>query len=120
MPSIFWPLLTWQLAAPLLIRVTLGAVLIHWAYREFKSGRSSAKIRIVSGLEGVVGILLVIGLWTQGAALVAAIVLATKLGGRIRSKAFLTDGVNYYLILLVLALSLLVTGAGFWAFDIQL
>jgi uncharacterized membrane protein YphA (DoxX/SURF4 family) len=71
-------------------------------------------------IEGVAGILLVIGLWTQVAALVVFVDLVIRLVERIMKKAFLTDGVNYYLVLLVMAISLMVTGAGWIAFDLPL
>lgn len=120
MPSLFWTLLTWQQAAPTLIRWTLAAVFLHWAYREFRTPGASARTKIVATIEAVAGILLVIGLWTQAAALVIVIDLIGRLIGRIQRKAFFTDGVNYYFILLVLAASLLVLGAGFFAFDLAI
>lgn len=118
--SLFPSLLTYQQAAPLIIRIILAAVLIHWAYRELKNPVATIHAKGLCLIEGVVGILLFIGLYTQGAALVAAIDLLVRLINRITKKAFLTDGVNYYLILLVLAVSLMLTGAGFYAFDLPL
>ena len=106
--------------APFLMRLVLGGVFIHWAYKEFRNRAATGQTRILAGVEGIAGILLVIGLWTQGAALFAIADLVIRLGGRVMKKSFLTDGVNYYLILLVLALSLLVLGAGAFAFDLSL
>jgi uncharacterized membrane protein YphA (DoxX/SURF4 family) len=120
MLSAFPYLLSWGELAPLIIRATLGSIFIYWAYRAFRKGPATLQTKIVAVAECIAGILLVIGLWTQVAALFAAIDLVMRLVERIRSKAFLTDGVNYYLVLLVLALSLLVTGAGFMAFDLPL
>ncbi len=120
MPSLFFQLLAWNQLSPFLIRLALGAVLLHWSYRALKARGGSGRAKTVGALEGIVGILLVIGLWTQAAALVAAIDLLVRIGERISKKAFLTDGVNYYLILLILALSLLVTGPGFFARDLFL
>ena len=76
--------------------------------------------KIVAIIEAVVGILLLIGLWTQLAALVVILDLIIRLIRKIKNRSFLSNGVNYYLILLVMAISLLVTGAGFLAFDLPL
>lgn len=106
--------------APFIIRITLGAVLVFWAYRGLKDSSQSAGKKVADVVEALVGVLLIIGLWTQAAAALATIGLFVCLIGKIRSKAFLTDGVNYSLILLVLAISLLFSGAGAFAFDLPL
>lgn len=131
MLSLFPSLLSYQQLSPFIVRVTLGAVFVFWAYRTFrnKNGNlfaasaltsSPVNMKIIAIVEAAAGILLVVGLWTQVAALVAAIDLLIRLIERVKNRAFLTDGVNYYLILLVMALSLLVTGAGRLAFDLPL
>ncbi len=79
-----------------------------------KTEKSLAAVKIL------VGILFVIGLYTQVASLLALLILGFRLVQKIRHKAFLSAGVNYYLILFVIALSLLFTGAGTWAFDLPL
>ncbi len=118
MLSLFPTLLSWSEVSPLLIRVVLGAVFLFWAYKAFRSfTNQSVNMKIVAVIELITGALLIIGLWTQGAAIVVAIDLIIRLIERAQKKAFLTDGVNYYLILLVLAVSLIITGAGIWAID---
>jgi len=77
-------------------------------------------MKLVGLVEAIAGVLMVIGLWTQLAALVAGIDLVVRIGGRIKARAFLTDGVNYYVVLLVLAISLMVLGAGKMAFDLPI
>lgn len=118
--SLFPTLLSWGRLAPLLLRLSLGAVLVFWAYRTFKNSAAPAKDKAIGIIEFISGILLVIGLWTQAAALVAIVDLAIRLFERITKKAFLTDGVNYYLILLAIAISLILTGPGLGAFDLPL
>jgi uncharacterized membrane protein YphA (DoxX/SURF4 family) len=117
MLSVFPSLLSWQLISPLLIRLALGAVFIFWSYRLLFKSSPNTNQKIVGLIEAIAGILLVIGLFTQVAALVVLVDLLIRLYGKIRTKAFLTDGVNYYLILLVLAVSLMLTGAGRYGFD---
>lgn len=121
MLSLFPSLFAYGLFAPLLIRLVLGIILAHWGYRVLRSHqKSSTSTTLLAIVDVVAGILLIIGLFTQFATLVAAIVLAVKLVNKARSKALFTDGVNYYFILFVMAVSLLFTGPGFLAFDLPL
>jgi uncharacterized membrane protein YphA (DoxX/SURF4 family) len=114
MLSIFPPLLSYSGFAPLLLRLLLGTILVLWAYNHFKS---QDKIYI---LEGVLGTLLILGLATQLAALASTILLGVRIYFKIKRKEFLTDGVNYYLILFVISLGLIVSGAGYLSFDLPL
>jgi uncharacterized membrane protein YphA (DoxX/SURF4 family) len=120
MLSLFPSLLSWSQVAPLLDRLCLGAVLLWWAYRLYHNGSAPTGMKLVGLIEVVIAIFLVIGLWTQAAVLAAVIDLLIRIGGRIRNKSFLTNGINYYLVLLVLAVSLMLSGAGFLAFDLPL
>lgn len=119
MLSLFPSLLVYELVAPLLLRLTLGAILIFWSYGKLKERRSAAA-NTVSLIEGIAGILLVIGLYTQLAALVAAIIFCVHLFKKLQTKSLFTNGVNYYFILLIISLSLLVLGPGILAFDLPL
>ena len=118
MTTFFPSLLSWSELSPLLIRLTTGAVFLYWAYGSMTSKAADPKDKVISTTEGIVGVLLVLGLWTQIVALAAVIDLVIRLIDKMRNRAFLTNGVNYYLILLVMALSLLLTGAGLIAFDL--
>ena len=118
MLSLFSHLYQYDLFVPFLLRIVLGCVFLHWSYREIKTSESGSIKKLVGIFEGLAGALLIIGLWAQGAALFGCIDLLVRTFGRLHRRAFLTDGVNYYLILLVLALSLIVTGPGLFAKDI--
>ncbi len=120
MLSIFPSLLSWGEVSPLLIRLALGLVFVHWAYVAFRKHGADSQTKIISIIEGIAGLLIVVGLWTQVATLILAIDLVVRLIKKIQAKSFLTDGVNYYLILLILSLSLLVTGAGILSVDLPL
>ncbi len=120
MLSLFPSLLSFAPLAPFLIRLTLGIILILWTLQTFKNGSTTSSHKTISGIEGIAAILLIIGAWTQGAALFIVIDLIVRLIWKIRAKQFLTNGINYYLILLVLAVTLLLTGAGGFAFDYPL
>lgn len=119
MLSIFPNLFFLEGFAPLFLRLTLGAVFILWAYGAFKKSGSYFK-PLIAILEGVIGIFLVLGFLTQIAALVSAILLAVRLGHKIKQKAFFTDGINYYFILFIISVCLILTGPGFFAADLPL
>jgi|SRR3990167_3687342 len=117
--SLFPNLLAFEGFAPLFLRLTLGAVFILWGYRKLKS-RENRNAIMTGSAEALIGVLLIIGLLTQLAALIAIIILAIRLIEKIKGKAFLTDGINYYLILFIISLTLLITGPGFISFDLPL
>ncbi len=119
MLSLFPSLLAFEQIAHLVLRLTLGIIFLFWAYKGYRGGKTSKHLALTI-LEGIIGILLVAGLYTQLAALIAAIIFISRLAEKIRGESFFTDGVNYYFILLVISLSLLLTGPGFLAFDLPL
>jgi uncharacterized membrane protein YphA (DoxX/SURF4 family) len=119
MLSLFPNLLTYEMLAPLALRVTLGVVLLLWGFKAVRPHVTTSNT-ILGVIDVVSGVLLIVGLFTQAAALVAAIILASKLWNKAVSKALFTDGVNYYFILFIIAVSLVFTGAGFLAFDLPL
>ena len=120
--SIFPYLLSYQQWSPFIIRVVLGITLAYFGYHKMLgSGQSSGSNSKTYGIvEIIIALFLIIGLWTQLAALLNAIILVIKIGFKIKEKKFLTDGVNYYVLLLTMAISLIFTGAGFLAIDYPL
>lgn len=120
MLSVFPDLLSYQIISPLLIRLTLASVLIFWSYKTLFRSKPTINEKITSLIEGISGILLLIGLSTQVVSLIIIIDLVIRLVQKFKSKALLSDGVNYYILLLILAISLLLTGPGLFAFDMPL
>lgn len=120
--SIFPVLLSYQQLAPFIIRVVLGITLAYFGYHKILGGgqSSGSNSKTYGMVEIIIALFLVVGFWTQLAALLNAIILIIKLGFKIKEKKFLTDGVNYYILLLVMAISLIFTGAGFLAIDYPL
>ncbi|MDE2188289.1 MAG: hypothetical protein KGJ35_00970 [Patescibacteria group bacterium] len=122
--SLFPYLMSFQPLSPLIIRLTLGITLAYFGYHKAikqSAHMSSGSNSVLYGwVEMIIAVFLIIGLWTQLAAALNALILVIKLGFKIKEKKFLTDGVNYYLLLLVMALSLILTGAGAFAIDYQL
>lgn len=115
MLSLFPSLLYLEPLAPFLLRLTLGIVFLGWAYKKVKQKNVTWSI-----IEGILGVLFIVGFLTQLAALVSTLLFAFYLYQKIRQKSFLTDGVNYYFILLIISLTLLISGPGAFAFDLPL
>ncbi len=120
--SIFPSLLTYSQFGPFLIRLVLGITLAYFGYEKIRNNGTSSgsNTKLYGAVEIFISIFLVIGLYTQLAALLNAVILVIKLGFKARDKKFLSDGINYYILLLIMAISLLFTGAGFFAFDLPL
>ena len=122
MLSLLPTLLSYQQLSPLIIRLVLGVTLIYFGYQKvMKRGKSSgSNSKLYGAVEMFIAIFLIIGLFTQLAALLNAIILVIKLGFKAKNKELLTYGINYYILLLAMALALIFTGPGFLAFDLPL
>jgi uncharacterized membrane protein YphA (DoxX/SURF4 family) len=134
MLSVFPDLLAFGLFAPFLLRATLGLVFI--SFGKFKLGRGRAEktaffeslgwkpgsyVAATLGIiELAVGILLLIGLYTQLAALAAVLILLIALILKRKTASGIESGTGFLTLLFIIALSLLVSGAGFFAFDFPL
>ena len=113
--SIFPYLLNFTLVAPLLLRLALGVLRLFAGLEKYKEKKMLTAILTVvsSGL-------LIIGLYTQLAVLVAIALIkydylmAKKAGKLNREKTALT------VLMVIILLSLLFTGPGFLAFDLPL
>lgn len=117
--TLFPGLLAYAGVGPFILRIILGAALIHFGAKKIRArGDSSGSNSPAYGfVEILVGILFLIGLFTQLAALLNVLILVIKLGFKSREGKLLSDGINYYLLLLAMAACLLFTGAGSFAFD---
>jgi len=134
MLSIFPALLTYELLSPLILRVVLGILFISLGYLELTKERERwqqvfqilklkpekiwAKVFGVVELMG--GILLVLGLFTQLAALLFVIIGFAECYVEYRAPVVLKRNIVFYVLITAISLSLLFTGAGFLAFDLPL
>src|SRR3989344_447644 len=131
MLSLFPDLLTFSLLGPFILRIVAGLIFIDLGALSFK-GEKQAWVSAFTSLSlprptlwvkalGIVeilgGILLFIGLFTQGAALALVIILLFEGLVEYRDPALLKRGFSFYVMLLAITLSLLLTGAGAFAFD---
>jgi hypothetical protein len=71
-------------------------------------------------VSGLVGVLLLVGMWTQGVAIVGAIIVLKQIVFFRRYQGVFPFSRSTYWLLLCICLMLAVTGAGAFAFDLPL
>ena len=134
MLNTFPTLLSFGLIAPLILRVTLGVALIgigilttHSKKDSFTRYFTSQKFPlpkispIIFGVTEIIsGILLILGLSTQIVSIVAVFLLLNVYSFESQDDRVLPYSPVLYLILSIIALSLLFSGAGFLAIDLPL
>ncbi len=134
MLSVFPELFTYGLLAPFILRVVLGALFLNLGILKFTKEKSRwitffegfrikpavIFLTILASIETIGGILLIIGLFTQVVALVFAILTFAELFIEFKEEALLKRNIIFYLLVFAISLSLLFSGAGFFAFDLPL
>ena len=129
----FPELLSYSLIAPLVLRLALGLIFINLGYLKFTSERTSwvgffkttflpasISVQVLALIQIVGGLMLLLGFFTQVAALVFVIITSIELFIEKRDPILLRRGFVFYLLLFAISLSLLLTGAGFLAIDLPL
>ena len=130
----FPELLTWSLLAPFILRIALGFLFINLGYLKLTSEKNrwvlsfetlklkppSSFVKLLASLEIGGGALLIFGLYTQIAALVLAAITFGELYIEYKEESLLKRNLAFYLLLFAISLSLLFSGAGFFAFDLPL
>ena len=130
----FPDLLMYSFIAPFILRVLLGLIFIDLGVlklRDEKAGwlasfetlglrPADLFVSIYALLQIVGGLLLLIGLWTQVAALAFAIFSGIELYVEWKARDILKRDMVFYLLIFVISISLLLTGAGKYAIDIPL
>ncbi|HTK33524.1 MAG TPA: DoxX family protein [Candidatus Paceibacterota bacterium] len=121
MLSLFPSLLAYEQVGPLIIRLVLGITLLYFGYEKLiKKGTSSgSNAKGYGAVEVIIAIFLIIGLFTQLAALLNAIILIIKLSFKARDRKLLNDGINYYVLLLAMAVAIIFMGPGLLAYDLH-
>ncbi|MBX4200118.1 DoxX family protein [Candidatus Parcubacteria bacterium] len=134
MLNTFPSLLTYSLLAPFILRLTIGFIFVDLGILKFKSERartieslralglpSPENLALIYGaVQFIGGVMLIIGLYTQIAALVFVILGALEFYIEWTEREVLKRDIVFYLLMLAIALSILITGAGRFAFDIPL
>ena len=130
----FPDLLAYSLLAPLFLRLVLGLIFIDLGALKLQGEkerwitsfdalylRPADFFVVVYGIVQIMGgLLLLFGLWTQVAALAFAILTGIELIIEWSMREVLKRDLTFYLLIFVISISLLLTGAGAYAFDIPL
>lgn len=114
MLSVFPELLFLSPLAPALVRLSLAVVLGYAAWRH--AGRAGGIPRALAAAEACAALLLFLGAWTQPAGVLVAAIAAAWFfhpASRVYEPATM-------LLVAVLGFTLLITGAGAFAFDLPL
>ena len=135
MPSLFPELFNFSFVAPFVLRIALGIPLIIGGFRKIIAKEKTPQ-RILGGIVFLSGIFLVIGLFTQAAAIAVSLIIIVN--SIIMRPKFLTSETSVEigstpvvrgqhprswterLIKLAIAVSLILTGPGMFAFDLPL
>ncbi|MEY2641173.1 MAG: hypothetical protein RL150_566 [Candidatus Parcubacteria bacterium] len=132
MVNVFPTLLSFSAFAPLLLRASLGITLIVFALQMMKSKRIgmtayfeangypvAAVLPFLLGLISFLsGLFLIFGFFTQVAALTTFYVFLNMMYIERRDEKLFTFTQPAYLLLLIIATSLLFSGAGAWSLDL--
>jgi uncharacterized membrane protein YphA (DoxX/SURF4 family) len=131
--SLFPNLFDYQLAAPFILRLVLAFIFIGHGYSKlFKNREETAQFfesikikpgkfwtKLVGFFEFASGLLLLIGLFVQAAAIAISFIMIVAIVKVKRKEGFL-GGYEFDLLILAAALALLVLGPGIFSFDLPL
>ena len=131
MLSIFPSLFNFSFFAPTILRLATAWVFVSDGYQktftkkiewiaDFESAglKPAQQIVLVIGiLELIAGLFLIVGFLTQPTALVLAIISLAYIVLKIKNPSALPHAFSFYLLLLAINLSILLTGPGALAFD---
>lgn len=128
MLSLLPGLLDFSSLAPILLRLALGGIFLSYGLSELIKPKylpagadlSPKLARLIGLWESLLGALLIIGLFTQVVALLIGLELLGYLFLRLKDKAKMPVPIDYLLVMLAIALSLMLLGPGLIAFDLPL
>lgn len=130
----FPDLLTYSLLAPFILRLVAGLIFIDLGVLAFKNEKKrwlaslsalqvpkpNLVLKILGGIEIIGGLMLLVGFYVQGAAIILALLTFTEGYIEYKEPEVLKRNFVFYTMLLSIVLSLLFSGAGSFAFDLPL
>lgn len=130
----FPDLLTYSLLAPFILRVVAGLIFVNLGILAFKNEKErwltslsilrvpnpKLVLKIMGSIEIMAGAMLVLGFYTQIAALVLALLVFCETYVEYKDPLILKRNFVFYIMLLAIVLSLLLSGAGAFAIDLPL
>ena len=132
MLSLFPQLLFLGALSPTLLRVAAGIVFLMLAWEHCSRREELSRVPFIiigqgmwipifaSSVETIVGAALIAGVYAQAAALLGALMALKSLVWRRRYPAFFPLSNTAAALLFVICISVLITGAGVYAFDLPL
>jgi len=134
MLSIFPELLTYQLLAPLMLRLVIGFIFIDFGWSKVTRQRAQKAVFfesinlkpgvlfvwIIGIIEILAGLFLLAGFMTQIGALISSIILLISLFLKKKHPDSFESSFGYLFLCLIIALSLLVSHPGFYSIDLGL
>jgi uncharacterized membrane protein YphA (DoxX/SURF4 family) len=130
----FPSLLIYSMLAPFFLRLVAGFIFIDLGLLAWKTEREGwiislkamripkpeAAVKALGVIEAIAGIMLLIGFYTQIAALALAVLTLGEAYIEYKDPAILKRNLTFYILLFAISLSLLFSGAGAYAFDLPL
>lgn len=130
----FPSLLIYSMLAPFFLRIVAGFIFIDLGLLAWKTERSrwilslktlripkpEIAVRVLGAIEIIGGLILLVGFYTQIAALVLTLLTLAEAYLEYKDPAILKRNIVFYVMLFVITLSLLFSGAGAYAFDLPL
>lgn len=113
----FPELLIYSTLAPFILRVVLGFIYLDLGILNFKK---SGYTKLLGVVEVAGAIMLFLGMYTQIAALLFVIIGGASLYVEYKDADLLKRDIVFYLLVLAISISLLLSGAGAYAKDIPL
>lgn len=130
----FPELLTYGLLSPFILRVVVGFIFVNLGLLAFKGEKErwivslatlnipnpKIAVKIFGAIEFVGGAMLLLGAYTQVAALFLALLTFAEAYVEYKDPAILKRNFVFYVLILAITLSLLFSGAGAFAIDLPL
>src|SRR3989344_2898663 len=130
----FPDLLVYSLLAPFILRVVVGIIFIdlgllmskgekqRWlsSFSALKVPSPQIAVKVLAIVEIVAGVMLILGFYTQIAALILALLTFAEVYIEYKEPTLLKRNLVFYLLLLTITLYLLLSGAGQPAIDLPL
>ncbi|MBX4195769.1 hypothetical protein KW796_02340 [Candidatus Parcubacteria bacterium] len=110
-------LLIYSTLAPFILRIVLGFIFLDLGILDY---RKKGYMKLLGIVEVIGALMLFIGFYTQIAALLFVIISAASFYIEYKADTILKRDIVFYMLLLAISISLLLTGAGAYAKDIPL
>ncbi len=130
----FPDLLVYSLLAPFILRIVVGLIFVNLGILAFKNEKKrwvtslstlqipkpEVAVKILGAIEMIGGFMLLVGAYTQIAALVLGLLTFAEAYVEYKDPTILKRNFVFYSLVLAILLSLLLSGAGAFAIDLPL